>query len=142
LLSQYTIPATEDAPEKVRYVLAAISGLEDTRRLVDASDIATANDYLELGWRLIEKYVTTPDSSGEPNGASEQQGPGEKFGGEEPGGDIARAELQPEPRKEQIHFVLAWQREEEPPTPGIDAPRLLREHVTQFDSREEIPVEP
>jgi len=109
LVTQHTVPATEDSPEKTCYVLASIGGLEDTRRLLVLTDFAEANRYLELGWRLVEKFVTTDDD---------------------------------QRRQERIHFVLAWQRDEEPPTPTGDPPRLVREHITHFESGEEISVEP
>ena len=110
LLNQYTIPATPDTPEKVRYVLAAVVGVEDTRRLITLSDTAEVNAYLQLGWRLLEKYVTTDENL--------------------------------ERRQEAVHFILAWQRDEDPPVPGPEAPRRRREYVTNFDASEEIPVEP
>lgn len=110
LLNQYTVPATADTPEKVRYVLASVVGVEDTRRLITLQDTDEVNAHLELGWRLIEKYVTTDEN--------------------------------PERRQETLRFVLAWQRDEDPPMPGPQAPRLQKEHVTNFDASEEISVEP
>jgi hypothetical protein len=65
LLNQYRLPATEDSPERVRYVLAAVAGLGDTRRLLSLQTVDEVNAYLELGWRLVDKYVTTePDVEG------------------------------------------------------------------------------
>jgi hypothetical protein len=110
LLNQYTVPATADTPEKVRYVMASVVGVEDTRRLITLHDTGEVNAYLELGWRLLEKYITTDENL--------------------------------ERRQETLHFVLAWQRDEEAPVPGPATPRLLKEHITDFDASEEIPVEP
>lgn len=62
LINQYTVPATEDTPERVTYIMAAVSGLEDTRRILILSDGEEANDYLEIGWRLIEKFITSDQS--------------------------------------------------------------------------------
>jgi hypothetical protein len=110
LLNQYTVPATPDTPEKVRYVLASVVGVEDTRRLITLHDTDEVNAYLQLGWRLIEKYVTTDENL--------------------------------DRRQETLHFVLAWQRDEDPPAPGPAGPRLRTEYVTKFDASEEIPLEP
>jgi hypothetical protein len=58
LINQYVIEATADAPATVTYVLASIRRLEDTRHVVPLTDPEQVNQYLELGWRLIDKYVT------------------------------------------------------------------------------------
>lgn len=58
LLNQYVVEATPDTPATVKYVLASIQRLEDTRLVVPLTDPAIVNQYLELGWRLIDKYVT------------------------------------------------------------------------------------
>jgi hypothetical protein len=110
LLNQYTVPATADTPEKVRYVLGSVSGLEDTRRLLTLHDTGEVNAYLAIGWRLIDKYVTSGESL--------------------------------EQRQETLHYIIAWQREEEPPVPGPETPRFRTEHVTDFGPEDEIPVEP
>ena len=57
LINQYNIPATAEEPPKVSFVLASIRTLEDTRQLVRESDWELVNKYLELGWRLIDRYV-------------------------------------------------------------------------------------
>lgn len=109
LLNQYVLPATDDTPERVRYVLGSVVGVEDTRRLLTLSNTDEVNTYLDLGWRLLEKYVTTVE-------------------------DAQR-------RQEAVHFIVAWQRDEPPPLPGPEAPRMITEHVTHFDASEEIRVE-
>jgi hypothetical protein len=58
LVNQHVIEAREGHPPKVKYVLASFRALEDTKRLITLSDVAQINEYLDLGWRLIEKYVT------------------------------------------------------------------------------------
>ena len=62
LINQYVVPATEDRPAAVTYVLASIRRLEDTRQLVCLSDVEAVNEHLRLGWKLIDKHVTTLDS--------------------------------------------------------------------------------
>jgi hypothetical protein len=109
LLNQYTVPATAETPEKVRYVLASVAGLEDTRRLVILLDAGEVNAYLEQGWRLIEKYVSTDENL--------------------------------DRRQETLHFVLAWQRDEEPPAPGSGPPLRQMRFVTEFGPQDEIDVE-
>src|SRR5690349_19153047 len=62
LINQYVVEATPDSPAMMKYVLASIQRLEDTRLVVPLTDPAVVNQYLELGWRLIDKYVTaSPD---------------------------------------------------------------------------------
>lgn len=58
LINQYVIDATADSPATMKYVLASIQRLEDTRLVVPLTDPNVVNEYLELGWRLIDKYVT------------------------------------------------------------------------------------
>jgi hypothetical protein len=58
LINQYVVEATADAPATVTYVLASIRRLEDTRHVVPLTDPEQVNQYLELGWRLIDKFVT------------------------------------------------------------------------------------
>lgn len=69
LINQYVVEATPDTPASIRYVLASIQRLEDTRLVIPLTDPAVVNQYLELGWRLIDKYVT---SSTDPNRRDEQ----------------------------------------------------------------------
>ena len=86
LINQHVIPATDDSPAKVNYVLASLRSIEDTRQLATETDAVKVNDYLRLGWKLVDKYLTTSD-------------------------DESR-------RQETLHFVLAWQQEENPVHPG------------------------
>jgi hypothetical protein len=58
LINQYVVEATPDTPARVKYVLASIRRLEDTKSVVTLSDPAAVNDYLALGWKLVDKYVT------------------------------------------------------------------------------------
>ncbi len=58
LINQYVVEATADTPSTVTYVLASIRRLEDTRHVVPLTDPEQVNQYLELGWRLIDKFVT------------------------------------------------------------------------------------
>ncbi len=64
LINQYVVAATADTPARVIYVLASVLRLEDTRRVVPLTNPDSLNQYLELGWKLIEKYVT---ASSDPN---------------------------------------------------------------------------
>ena len=63
LINQYVTEATEDRPASVTYVLASVRRLEDTRELVVLSDPDEVNDYLNLGWKLIDKHVTTSEAA-------------------------------------------------------------------------------
>jgi hypothetical protein len=58
LINQYVVDATPDTPAMMKYVLASIQRLEDTRSVATLTDPDALNQYLELGWRLIDKYVT------------------------------------------------------------------------------------
>jgi hypothetical protein len=58
LINQYVIEATADTPATVTYVLASIRRLEDTRHVVLLTDPKLVNQHLELGWKLIDKFVT------------------------------------------------------------------------------------
>ena len=62
LINQYVVEATEDQPAEVRFVLASVRRLEDTRRLLELTDFSAVNDHLVLGWKLIDKFVTADDS--------------------------------------------------------------------------------
>jgi len=59
LINQYVVDATEDHPATMHFVLASVRRLEDTRELVTLCDLEQVNAYLTMGWRLIEKHVTT-----------------------------------------------------------------------------------
>jgi hypothetical protein len=58
LVSQVTVEARDGRSAGVRYTLASFRTLEDTRQLVSLDSVAEANDYLQLGWRLIDKVVS------------------------------------------------------------------------------------
>lgn len=61
LINQFVVEATLDQPAMVHYVLASLRRLEDTRQVVRVQDVDEANQYLALGWKLIDKYVTARD---------------------------------------------------------------------------------
>ena len=63
LINQYVTEATVDRPASVTYVLASVRRLEDTRELLVLSDPDEVNDYLNLGWKLIDKHVTTAEAA-------------------------------------------------------------------------------
>ena len=63
MVNQHLIPATDDTPERVNYVLAFLHLLEDTRQLITLGDTDAVNAHLKLGWRLIEKFVNQGGSS-------------------------------------------------------------------------------
>ena len=59
LINQYRLEATSDAPARMKYVLAAvIRTLEETKEILILHDASSANEHLDLGWVLIEKFVT------------------------------------------------------------------------------------
>jgi hypothetical protein len=66
LINQYVVPATADSPTMVKYVLASIRRLEDTRQVAVLTDPAAVNEYLDLGWKLIDKFTTTAGSDARP----------------------------------------------------------------------------
>lgn len=90
LINQYVIDATADAPATVRYVLASVRRLEDTRQVITLSDAEAVNEHLLVGWTLIDKHISNA-------------------------GDFER-------RDERLHFILAWQSDEEPLRPGAQRP--------------------
>jgi hypothetical protein len=90
LINQYVVEPTGNEPRAVRYVLASVRRLEDTRQVVVLSAMRDVNAHLELGWKLIDKYVSGSES--------------------------------PERRDETMHFVVAWQSEEEAARPGASRP--------------------
>jgi hypothetical protein len=65
LINQYVVDATADHPRMVKYVLASISRLEDTREVIVLSDPQKVNQYLAQGWKLIDKHVSGAKASGE-----------------------------------------------------------------------------
>lgn len=62
LINQYVVEATDDQPRMVRYVLASVRCLEDTRKIILLSDPDEVNEYLSVGWKLIDKHVTASES--------------------------------------------------------------------------------
>ena len=63
LINQYVVEATVDQPAAVTYVLASVRRLEDTRQLVNLTDGQVVNEYLTLGWKLIDRHVTSDESA-------------------------------------------------------------------------------
>src|SRR4051812_34067109 len=61
LVNQYVVDATEDRPAEIHFVLASVRHLEDTQVLVMLDDIEQVNEHLNLGWRLIDKQITSSD---------------------------------------------------------------------------------
>jgi len=58
LINQRLIPATPDQPEMVSYVLGSFRAITDTRQLVILEDVELVNQHLDLGWTLIDEYLT------------------------------------------------------------------------------------
>jgi hypothetical protein len=63
LINQYVVAATDHQPATIRYVLASVRRLEDTRQVMIITDADDVNEYLALGWKLIDKHVTASDTS-------------------------------------------------------------------------------
>jgi hypothetical protein len=61
LINQYVVEAKEGQPRMIRYVLASVRRLEDTQQLITLSEPDEVNDYLRVGWKLIDKHVTAAD---------------------------------------------------------------------------------
>jgi hypothetical protein len=61
LINQHVVEATAGQPATVKYVLASVRRLEDTRHVVILSDPQAVNQHLSLGWKLIDKYLTAPE---------------------------------------------------------------------------------
>ena len=62
LINQYVVEPTGNEPRAVKYVLASVRRLEDTRQVLVLTDMAEVNAHLDLGWKLLDKYVTGSDS--------------------------------------------------------------------------------
>ena len=62
LINQYVVEATPERPAAVTYVLASVRRLEDTRQLITLTDGREVNEYLTLGWKLIDRHVNTDES--------------------------------------------------------------------------------
>src|SRR4029078_3990041 len=104
LINQYVVEAADGQPRMLKYVLASVRRLEDTRQIITLSDADDVNDYLRVGWKLIDKHVTAGDS------------------------DAVRVHLIANPvpaatsdavRNEAMQFILAWQSEDPPVHPGV-----------------------
>jgi len=63
LINQYVVEATSDEPRMVKFVLASVRRLEDTREVVIVSEPDEVNEYLRIGWKLIDKHVAASESS-------------------------------------------------------------------------------
>ncbi len=63
LINQYVSEATADRPAMVNYVLASVRRLEDTRAVVDLTEPDEVNQYLGLGWKLIDKRLSACESA-------------------------------------------------------------------------------
>ena len=61
LINQHVVEATGGQPAMVKYVLASVRRLEDTRQVVILSDPEAINQHLDLGWKLIDKYLTVSE---------------------------------------------------------------------------------
>jgi hypothetical protein len=64
LVNQHVVETRDGQPPKVKYVLASFRSLEDTRQLETLTDVNAVNAHLELGWRLIEKFVVQSQPDG------------------------------------------------------------------------------
>jgi hypothetical protein len=58
LINQYVFQSRPDALPVVNYVLASVRTLEETKELITLTNTREVNEYLALGWRLVDKYVT------------------------------------------------------------------------------------
>jgi hypothetical protein len=63
LINQYVVEGSADEPRVVKYVLASVRRLEDTRKLITLQDAEEVNAYLAIGWKLIDKHVTAAQES-------------------------------------------------------------------------------
>jgi|GEM_PF-1454617 len=63
LINQHLIEATANEPSAVRFVLASMRSLEDTRQVLTLRNEDEVNLHLTLGWKLIDKYVTAAHDS-------------------------------------------------------------------------------
>ncbi len=63
LINQYVVEATDNHPAMVKYVLASVRRLEDTRQVVTLTDPDEVNEHLAVGWKLIDKHVTASESA-------------------------------------------------------------------------------
>jgi hypothetical protein len=61
LINQHVVEATAGQPATIKYVLASVRRLEDTREVLVVSDPDAVNRYLKLGWKLIDKFLTAAE---------------------------------------------------------------------------------
>lgn len=61
LINQYVVEATESQQRAVKYVLASVRRLEDTKEIILLTEPDEVNEYLSVGWKLIDKHVTASD---------------------------------------------------------------------------------
>jgi hypothetical protein len=64
LVNQHHVEARDGLPARTNYILASFRSLEDTRQVLTLEDAAAVNEYLQLGWRLIDKYVRQSSMEG------------------------------------------------------------------------------
>jgi len=67
LVSQVAVEARDGRPAGVRFTLASFRALEDTRQLASIDSVKEANEYLQLGWRLVDKVVSQGSFEGPRN---------------------------------------------------------------------------
>jgi len=58
LINQHVVEATVDSPARVKYILASVRRIEETKELLTLDDTIAVNEHLTLGWTLIDKFVT------------------------------------------------------------------------------------
>ena len=64
LVNQYVLEPRDGSPARVNYILATFRAIEDTRQVVTLEDVDQLNQYLDLGWRLIDKIVVQSNLEG------------------------------------------------------------------------------
>lgn len=64
LVNQHVLEPRDGSPARVNYILASFRALEDTREVRSVDDVEELNQLLQLGWRLIDKYVTQASAEG------------------------------------------------------------------------------
>ncbi|MEX2112425.1 MAG: hypothetical protein WD845_04525 [Pirellulales bacterium] len=62
LINQYVVEAADGQPRMLRYVLASVRRLEDTRQIIALSETDDVNEYLRVGWKLVDKHVSVSDA--------------------------------------------------------------------------------
>ena len=61
LINQHVVEPHDGWPAGMNYVLASIRTIEDTKEIITITDEQVVNEYLSLGWTLIDKYLTATD---------------------------------------------------------------------------------